>query len=191
MRPQNQILAAATPTPRKIMASAAIFGVSHPNNHTRGSSLFLHRLPCPALPFQFLPYNTCRILHHTPNPPADQIRNQDKSYWGHPNEPSSSSLFKQVMRSQAAAAHHTSSSQSPPRQPKENARHQHGPNGLTVGDPGLLPPPSAPPSLVSALKGINGAPDPLVTLREKPREHSFDSPYARSANSTAPGSPRM
>lgn len=142
------------------------------------------------LPFQFLPYNTCRIFHHKPNRPADQIRNQAKSYWDHPKEPSSS-LFKQVMRSQAAAAHHTSSSQSPPRQPKENARQQNGPNGLTVGDPGLLPPPSAPPTLVSALKGINGAPDPLVTLREKPREHSFDSPYARSANSTAPGSPRM
>lgn len=98
------------------------------------------------------------------------------------------------MRSQAAAAHHTSS-QSSPRQPKENARQQDGPNGVphgpSVGDPGLVPPPSAPPSLVNALKGINGPPDPLVTLREKPREHSFDSPYARSANSTAPGSPRM
>lgn len=95
------------------------------------------------------------------------------------------------MRSQAAAAHHKSSSQSPPRQPKENARQQDAPNGLSVGDPGLIPPPSAPPLLVNALKGINGVPDPLVTLREKPREHSFDSPYARSANSTAPGSPRM
>ncbi|KAK7724096.1 6-phosphofructo-2-kinase [Diaporthe eres] len=97
------------------------------------------------------------------------------------------------MRSQAAAAHHKSTSQSPPRQPKENARQQDGPNanGLSVGDPGLIPPPSAPPLLVNALKGINGVPDPLVTLREKPREHSFDSPYARSANSTAPGSPRI
>ncbi|ROW03787.1 hypothetical protein VMCG_05450 [Cytospora schulzeri] len=33
--------------------------------------------------------------------------------------------------------------------------------------------------------------DPLAVLRERPREKSFDSPYARSATSTAPGSPRF
>lgn len=165
------------------MASTAIFGVCHPNNHTRGS--FLFRTNRPSLPIsslQHLPYSS---PSDRPIATANQTRNyQDKSYWDHPTEPSSSSLFKQVMRSQAAAAAHHSSSQSPPRQPRENARQQDSPNGL-------IPPPSAPPALASALKGLNGVPDPLLTLREKPREQSFDSPYARSANSTAPGSPRM
>lgn len=61
--------------------------------------------------------------------------------------------------------------------------------------PSLVPPPSAPPSLVSAVKSINSAQDPLATLRERPLAaalaENFDSPYARSAMSTAPGSPRM
>lgn len=90
---------------------------------------------------------------------------------------------------QAAAARYRqpSSSQAAPR---ENASQQ-SKNGHS---PALAPPPSAPPTLVNAVQTINDARDPLNTLREKPvavPKETFDSPYARSANSTAPGSPRM
>lgn len=74
--------------------------------------------------------------------------------------------------------------------PRENGSQQSS-NGHS---PTLIPPPSASPALVNAVHNINDARDPLNTLREKPvaiPKETFDSPYARSANSTAPGSPRM
>lgn len=94
---------------------------------------------------------------------------------------------------QAAAArlHKPSSSQTPP----QHSREQDAPQQPTNGHPAsLVPPPSAPPALVHAVNNIKDAHDPVTTLREKPvavPKETFDSPYARSANSTAPGSPRM
>ncbi|KUI67339.1 6-phosphofructo-2-kinase 1 [Cytospora mali] len=94
------------------------------------------------------------------------------------------------MSNQAAAVLQlNSSSQNPPPQ---QSREEDARNDAVKGrDSGLIPPPSAPPSLVNAVKSMTATHDPLSTLRERPREKSFDSPYARSTTSTAPGSPRF
>lgn len=95
------------------------------------------------------------------------------------------------MTQAAAARQQASSSQTPPQQLNEDGRNSI-PNYNTSG---LVPPPSAPPALVSAVKNMNVGADPLQTLRDRPAAavlaQTFDSPYARSVTSTAPGSPRM
>ncbi|KAK7746931.1 6-phosphofructo-2-kinase [Cytospora paraplurivora] len=92
------------------------------------------------------------------------------------------------MSTQAAADHsQPSSSQSSPQQSAEDVRS----DTAKWRDSTLVPPPSAPPSLVNAVRNMTATHDPLMALRDKPREKSFDSPYARSASSTAPGSPRF
>lgn len=86
------------------------------------------------------------------------------------------------MSNQAAARN---PSQNPPHLHKEDGR-DHTPNGAPHN---TVPLPSATPALVNAVKSLDSAPNHIATLREKPE--TFDSPYARSATSTAPGSPRM
>lgn len=164
------------------MAPTAIFGGLRSNlssfqNHSGLSKpySFLHQQP-----IQRPNPHYCVIAAETilaDHPP------QDKPHWRQPKEPSP--LAKQVMSTQAAEAHqHTTSSQIPPQQSTEDARH----DAIEGRDHA---PPSAPPSLLSAVKSMTATHDPLATLRERPREKSFDSPYARSAASTAPGSPRL
>lgn len=111
-------------------------------------------------------------------------------------QPKEASLAKQVMSSAAAARQQSSPLQTPSSTPAKEDDRKPESSGAT---PGLGPPPSAPPTLVNAIKNMNNTegPDPLTTLREKPQAlasvlgGNFDSPYARSATSTAPGSPRM
>lgn len=96
---------------------------------------------------------------------------------------------------QAAAARYYQPSSSQTSQTSQQQPHENGAQQPTnAQSPNLVPPPSAPPALVHAINDMKDTRDPLVTLREKPvaiPKETFDSPYARSANSTAPGSPRM
>lgn len=95
------------------------------------------------------------------------------------------------MTQAAAARQQASSSQTPPQQPNQDGRN----NIPDKNASGLVPPPSAPPALVSAVKNMHVNPDPLQAIRDRPAAavlaQTFDSPYARSVTSTAPGSPRM
>lgn len=127
-----------------------------------------------------------RAAHRAPT--ADQSLQDTNTR----NPSKDSSLAKQVMTQAAAARQQSSSSQTPPLQQSNEDGRNHAPHGTASG---LVPPPSAPPALVSAVKNMHAVPDPSQTLRERPAAavlaQTFDSPYARSVASTAPGSPRM
>lgn len=153
-------------------------------------------LPLPLSQLQFShPFSLPPSYHFPYHSPS--VSPQDtNSPWKPPAR--KLSLAQQVMSTQAAARNQPPSSSSPSqsasKQPKEDGRDrlQNGTNGVSSN---LVPPPSAPPSLMNAVKSINSAQDSLATLRERPlaapKAEDFDSPYARSAMSTAPGSPRM
>lgn len=189
------------------MAPAAIFGGLRSNlssfQFNPGSSQIKpqpqphHTNLTRPKPFFFLLLHTYQQpVHTTPNPQSleyiltanifTDLSLKENHNWRQLRVPSP--LAKQVMSTQAAAdQQHTSPSQNPPQQYTEDARN----DAVKGRDPGLLPPPSAPPSLVNAVKSMTATHDPLAVLRERPREKSFDSPYARSTTSTAPGSPRL
>lgn len=137
----------------------------------------------------YLSQKTCQTYNHCCRILITSITtnlHEENPYWTQPKE--TSPLAKQVMSTQAAADYsQPSSSQSSPQQSAEDVRS----DTAKWRDSTLVPPPSAPPSLVNAVRNMTATHDPLMALRDKPREKSFDSPYARSASSTAPGSPRL
>lgn len=111
---------------------------------------------------------------------------------------------------QAAVAHQQPSSSRSSSQPSSDDGRSSAPNGVPNGVPNgtgsgsnrlAVPPPTAPPSLVSAVKNLAASgPDLPQILRDRPaaaalaqaQGQAFDSPYARSGcSSTVPGSPRM
>ena len=99
-----------------------------------------------------------------------------------------SSLAKLVMSTQVAAS--SPSSSSSPKSNPQNGEPASSLNPVIHGPDGLLPPPSAPPVLAHAFKSLSEF-DGVASLRERHPQPAYDSPYARSISSTAPGSPRM
>lgn len=179
----------ASPAPAPNMAAPAAVSatgkLSFQNHPQQGPSTLL--LSQPEAIFIFLLFHTRDGTKHNEStfPRLLTPSSLENNHWKSTKEPS---LAKQAMTQVAASRNQPSQSQNPPNQSNEDGR-ERPTNGNSSG---LVPPPSAPPALVSAVKSMDSTQSPLATLREKPAAtETFDSPYARSTTSTAPGSPRL